>query len=69
MQRAAAIASTSGLCTYCGLAKKLEMDHVDPLIHGGEHDVDNIVPACKSCNASKHDRPLIQWLVLRKYVA
>ncbi len=40
-------------CAYCLVAGKLEPDHVEPIISGG--------PACRSCNASKSDRPLIVW--------
>jgi 5-methylcytosine-specific restriction endonuclease McrA len=43
-------------CAYCGKSKPLEQDHVRPLSRGGTHEVGNIVPACKSCNASKGNR-------------
>lgn len=41
-------------CAYCGSREQITMDHFIPLARGGEHDVDNIVPACWPCNASKH---------------
>lgn len=45
-------------CTYCGgMPKILEQDHIIPIIHGGAHSADNVLPACKSCNSSKRDRP------------
>lgn len=50
-----------GACAYCGRADvKLEMDHVIPVAAEGvvAHRRGNIVPACRSCNASKKDRPL-----------
>jgi 5-methylcytosine-specific restriction endonuclease McrA len=34
----------------------LEADHVIPLALGGYHQIDNIQPLCRSCNASKADR-------------
>ena len=43
-------------CAYCGKKKKLELDHYIPLSNGGRHAYDNIVPACKSCNARKGNR-------------
>ena len=45
-------------CVYCGTKSNLTMDHVVPLSLGGTHTIDNIVPACQSCNASKGDRLL-----------
>jgi 5-methylcytosine-specific restriction endonuclease McrA len=47
-------------CAYC-LQKpaRLYMDHVDPLIRGGEHSPSNLVPACGSCNSSKRDHTLL----------
>jgi 5-methylcytosine-specific restriction endonuclease McrA len=33
----------------------LQLDHVIPLALGGTHDPQNIVPACRSCNAAKKD--------------
>lgn len=46
-------------CAYCG--KKtvaLTQDHIVPLSKGGAHNMENIVPACRSCNAKKGNRPL-----------
>lgn len=44
------------LCAYCGASSILEQDHVVPLSCGGSHDISNIVPACRSCNARKNDK-------------
>lgn len=49
-------------CAYCGLLAKLEQEHVDPIIRGGVHAPDNVVPACRSCNARKNDKTLLEWL-------
>lgn len=54
-------------CAYCHKKTKLEMDHVIPITKGGSCTISNIVPACRSCNSSKHDGlPLvpIQTLML-----
>ena len=56
------LASTAGLCPYCGKRKRLEADHVEPLARGGEHDVLNLSPACSDCNKSKNQTPLLLWL-------
>lgn len=44
-------------CVYCGTRDQvLEQDHVIPLVQNGVHSLENIVPACRQCNASKNDR-------------
>jgi 5-methylcytosine-specific restriction endonuclease McrA len=46
-------------CAYCYRDdQKLTMDHVQPISKGGNHVAENIVPACKSCNSKKKDRPV-----------
>lgn len=51
-------------CAYCGKRKKLTIDHVQPFSRGGSNDLLNLVPACKFCNCSKHDKNLIEFLFL-----
>jgi len=43
-------------CAYCKKRKKLTVDHIIPLSKGGTNNIDNIVPACGSCNSSKRDK-------------
>jgi len=45
-------------CAYCGAAGDLVMEHVIPINRTalGEHRLGNIVPACRSCNATKADQ-------------
>lgn len=51
-----------GRCAYCGTAAtKLEMDHVVPVSRGGQHSIGNILPARRSCNASKNNHFLMEW--------
>jgi len=51
-----------GCCVYCGERYfKLSRDHVIPITLGGHDAVYNVVPACKSCNSSKHNKPLNEW--------
>lgn len=45
-----------GRCHYCGAEGRMDADHRIPLSRGGSNMIDNIVPACKSCNCSKNDR-------------
>jgi 5-methylcytosine-specific restriction endonuclease McrA len=56
------LADYSYRCAYCGAGGKMSMDHVDCIAKGGEHDVDNIVPACRSCNSKKHTTNLAVFL-------
>jgi 5-methylcytosine-specific restriction endonuclease McrA len=50
-------------CVYCfRLARPLTQDHLEPLVRGGTHSLDNIVPACRSCNARKHAMTLLRFL-------
>lgn len=48
-------------CFYCGNVGQIELDHVVPIARGGSHGIGNLVPACKSCNASKGAQLLIEW--------
>ena len=50
-------------CAYCGRTDKpLTKDHVEPLSRGGTHTVNNIIPACHSCNCKKHARSREEFL-------
>ncbi len=49
-------------CTYCDVTGKLTQDHIIPISKGGCHTKYNVVPACMSCNASKHDTDLEVWI-------
>ena len=64
-QRQEILDGSLGLCVYCNKRKKLNLDHIEPLARGGAHDIENVVPACKSCNSSKCDTPLLLWLATR----
>jgi 5-methylcytosine-specific restriction endonuclease McrA len=43
-------------CAYCGSAGPLTVDHRVPLSRGGRNMIENILPACKSCNCRKMTR-------------
>jgi len=50
----ALVATYQGHCAYCGEAGPLEADHRLPLARGGSNRIENILPACRRCNARKH---------------
>ncbi len=53
-----------GRCAYCGRDDlPLTRDHVVPLVAGGNHTAENIVPACGHCNSSKGDKGVLVWLL------
>lgn len=60
-EESAVLEKTGGLCNYCD-APWEAIDHFYPLAKGGSHDADNLVPACKSCNSSKHATDPWVWM-------
>ena len=52
-----------GICELCGSHGPIEIDHIVPLSTGGEHGWENFAGLCKSCNASKHAKPLLQHML------
>ena len=45
-----------GNCAYCGIAitmSEMQVDHIMPLSLGGIDCLDNMFPACRSCNHYK----------------
>lgn len=52
-----------GGCAYCGAAGvPLQRDCVLAISRGGRYTLDNIAPACRSCNASKCNEEVTHWL-------
>jgi 5-methylcytosine-specific restriction endonuclease McrA len=52
-----------GGCAYCGATGvPLQRDCVLALSRGGRYTLDNIAPACGSCNASKCNDEVTGWL-------
>ena len=52
-----------GGCAYCGAVDKpLQRDCVQALSRGGRYTLENIVPACGSCNTSKCNDEVTGWL-------
>jgi len=57
LNRRAVFARDGHLCQYCGRAAE-NIDHVVPRSKGGSHTWDNVVAACRTCNARKENRLL-----------
>jgi 5-methylcytosine-specific restriction endonuclease McrA len=56
-----------GGCAYCGaVGVAVQRDCVQPIAHGGRSTVTNVVPACRSCNASKCEQEVTGWLRRKK---
>ncbi|MCB1270644.1 MAG: HNH endonuclease [Microthrixaceae bacterium] len=50
-------------CAYCGSDDgPLQKDCVLPISRGGRYTLDNVVPACRSCNASKCNDEVTAWM-------
>jgi hypothetical protein len=51
-------------CIYCDSTESLCYDHLFPRSRGGPDIADNVVMACRSCNSSKGDKGVYEWLKL-----
>ena len=61
-QWAALVEAWAG-CAYCGASDRaLQRDCVLALSRGGRYTLDNIVPACRSCNTSKCNHEVTTWM-------
>ena len=50
-------------CAYCGATDgPLQRDCVMAISRGGRYTVDNVVPACASCNTSKCNDEVTGWM-------
>ena|SRR6478736_44092 len=54
-------------CAYCGATGvPMQRDCVQPISRGGRYTLDNVVPACASCNASKCNTEVTSWMRRRR---
>lgn len=51
-------------CAYCG-ATSTSIDHIVPIVAGGDSDWLNLTASCATCNPSKGPLPLLQFLLRR----
>ncbi|CAN3129984.1 HNH endonuclease [Mycobacterium sp. smrl_JER01] len=50
-------------CAYCGKTTgPMQRDCVMAISRGGRYTIDNVVPACAACNASKCNDEVTGWL-------
>jgi hypothetical protein len=62
-----AILDAWAVCAYCGAdGVALQRDCVLPISRGGRYTLDNVVPACRSCNASKSNDEVTSWMRRRR---
>lgn len=54
------------VCYWCGSAcsKGFVVDHYQPLARGGKHELENLVIACRPCNARKSARDPLEFAKL-----
>lgn len=58
-----ALVTSWGGCAYCGTTTDdVQRDCVLPISRGGRYTLDNVVPACRSCNASKCNAEVTGWM-------
>lgn len=63
-----ALKAAWGSCAYCGATDKpLQRDCVLAISRGGRYTLDNIAPACGSCNASKCNEEVTSWMRRRRF--
>lgn len=49
-------------CVYCGSSENITIDHDIPLSRGGSNYIENILPACRSCNSKKRTLTAKEYL-------
>ena len=58
-------------CAYSGVLVNTKnnrsIDHIIPLVKGGEHEVWNCVPMDKSLNSSKNDKDIMEWYTAQEF--
>jgi 5-methylcytosine-specific restriction endonuclease McrA len=59
LTRRAVFARDGWTCQYCGATAE-NLDHVIPRSRGGEHVWENVVAACRRCNAKKESHLLAE---------
>lgn len=56
-----------GGCAYCGgVVASYQRDCVLPISRGGRYTLGNVVPVCRSCNASECNAEVTGWMRRRR---
>ncbi len=58
--------TTGNKCNYCGSDFGLTLDHIFPKSKGGLDHAENLIFSCKSCNSSKGNKDLMEWMYCRE---
>jgi hypothetical protein len=56
-------------CQYCGASAPdvlLHIDHIQPVVKGGDNDILNLITACIDCNSGKSDKLLSETSAVAK---
>ena len=62
-----ALKAAWGGCAYCGATgTPLQKDCVLAISRGGRYALANVVPCCRSCNASKCNTEVTSWMRRKK---
>lgn len=48
-------------CVACGSTEDMTVDHIVPRVLGGNSEVSNLQPMCRSCNSTKAGKPDTYW--------
>lgn len=57
-----------GMCAYCQTNPAESRDHIIPISRKGTDYIENILPACLTCNKSRGAKPLLDWLREKDYI-
>lgn len=48
-------------CLCCGKLGDIGIDHIVPISHGGDNNIDNLQVLCRSCNSKKGKHNIIDY--------
>lgn len=54
------------ICTWCREKVTAETMHADRIVAGGSYRIENLIPACGSCNMNRKDKPVELYLSMCK---